>query len=367
MSIRLAAHDRTSVDHYLQNIGRIPMLTHDEEITLGRMIQRGIELEAVDRDLTPTEKAAIRKGRRAKDRMVAANLRLVVFAARKHMRRGLRSLDLLDVIQEGNTGLVRAAEKFDPARGYKFSTYAYWWIRQAITRATSQQAWLIRRPHHIAEIAAKLPKTYAVLTQKLHRSPTQQEMADALGVSVEELELLRHRGGGYVSLDATVLNDNDSSRLIDLIVYENDLTDEDMDDVMVMDMRKPALEAAMAHLTEQEHRFIRRKYGLDDGRCWTNVEQAKDEAARNGANLSRERVRQILVRAERKLKFYMADAALNPLAVLPPSAAPESATAPPPAQDLGSQMLRLLMPPLPESLPLEERQALWKAPTPQCA
>ena len=148
----------SSVDQYLARIGRVPLLTHEEEITLGRMIQRKCELEAEQRELTAAERVAVKKGKRALDRMVSANLRLVVHVVRRYSHQQFKSLEMLDLIQEGSTGLMRAAERFDPQRGYKFSTYAYWWIRQAVVRVISQQDRTIRRPHHISELAAKIPR-----------------------------------------------------------------------------------------------------------------------------------------------------------------------------------------------------------------
>ena len=367
MTARLAQHERNSVDATLDLFGRETLLTHEEEIHLARQVQRmlALEEEAQTRELNRMEKGLVRKGRRAKDRIITANLRLVVFVARKYCNRRLKSLDMVDLIQEGSTGLVRAAEKFDPARGYKFSTYAYWWIRQAITRAINQQEWMIRRPHHIAELAGKIPKTYTRLMQELHRSPTAQELADALAISIEELELLRHRGSGTISLDSTVLSDNDSSKLLDLVVYENDLDRDDSDLALDLEMRRPVLEAAMAHLSEQERDYLTRKFGLVDGICMTNADMARE------AGTSRERVRQILERAVRKLRFQLARAGLNPLATRSPLEelvlAKEHEIDPEPAPVAPAPVVRKLPQPIPETLPLEERRVRWTAPTRQSA
>jgi RNA polymerase sigma factor (sigma-70 family) len=366
MTARIANHERSSVDRYLDDIGRIPLLTNDEEITLGRLIQQSIalEVEAETRELTKTEKVLVRKGKRAKERMVTANLRLVVFVARKYIQRRLQSLDMLDLIQEGSSGLVRAAEKFDPARGYKFSTYAYWWIRQAITRAIAQQEWAIRRPHHIAELAGKLAKTYERLMHDLHRQPTMQELADDLNVPVEELVLLRNRGNGTISLDSQVLADHDCSRLMDLIVYEDEKDRDDADIALDLELRRPVLVAAMEHLTERERDFLVSKYGLVDGVCMTNAELARQ------AGTSRERVRQITERAVRKLRFQLGRAGLNPLAMQEPCEQDEAptahASAPEPVVPPVQPPVRLA-PPIPETLPMKERQARWKAPVLQSA
>lgn len=298
----------SSVDQYLARIGRVPLLTHEEEITLGRMIQRKCELEAEQRELTAAERVAVKKGKRALDRMVSANLRLVVHVVRRYSHQQFKSLEMLDLIQEGSTGLMRAAERFDPQRGYKFSTYAYWWIRQAVVRVISQQDRTIRRPHHISELAAKIPRAMSTLMQELHRMPTAEELAVQLKVPAAEIELLRHRGSGIVSLDATATTDEDSSRLVDFIAYEWD--EEENDLALDMELRRPVLEAAMAKLTEKERDFLTRHFGLLDGTRVTKADIARE------AGTSRERVRQIIERAVRKLRYQLVQAGLNPLALL---------------------------------------------------
>jgi RNA polymerase sigma factor (sigma-70 family) len=358
---RIPDHERGTVDRYLNTVGRVPLLTADEEITLARLVKRGLALSAEDRELTHAEQVAVKKGLRAQKRFVEANLRLVVYLAKKYTKRRFQSLDMLDLIQEGSVGLMRAVELFDPARGYKFSTYAYWWIRQAMSRAIDQKEWLIRRPCNVGDLAGKLAKTVTRLAQELQRQPTMQELADALETTTEELETLRHRGSGTLSLDNHVNHDSESSRLIDLIVYDTDLDQDDSDLSLDLELRRPVIQAALQHLTEQERTYILLKYGLaGDGRCWSNADLAK----RSG--ISRERVRQILERAVRKLRFQLGRAGLNPLATRSLGEADESATEPDqtPADVLvPAPAVRLYHPPaIPEHLPLEERRVRWSAP-----
>jgi RNA polymerase sigma factor (sigma-70 family) len=363
---RIPDHERSTVDHYLNTVGRVPLLTADEEITLARLVQRGLALSAEERELTRAEQVAIKKGLRAQKRFVEANLRLVVYLAKKYTKRRFQSLDMLDLIQEGSVGLMRAVELFDPSRGYKFSTYAYWWIRQAMSRAIDQKEWIIRRPCHVGELAGKLPKTVTRLAQELQRQPTMKEVAEALNTTTDELEILRHRGNGTVSLDAFVNNDSDCSRLIDLIVYDTDLDKDDADLTLDLELRRPVIQAAMQHLSEQERSYILLKYGLTgDGRCWSNADLAK----RSG--ISRERVRQILERAVRKLRFQLGRAGLNPLLTRSLGEEDESATAldPTPApQPTPVPVARLYRPlVLPEHMPLQERRVRWSAPARQYA
>ena len=185
------------VRSYLRDIGRVPLLTHEQEITLGRQVQELMDLESLESELQSKAgekpsldqlakasglssmqlKRKLQHGRRAKERMVAANLRLVVSVAKKYTK---RNMELLDLIQEGTIGLVRGVEKFDPARGYKFSTYAYWWIRQGITRAIAEKSRTIRLPIHITEMLNKLKKGQRELSQELGRTPTVTELPSSL-------------------------------------------------------------------------------------------------------------------------------------------------------------------------------------------
>jgi len=205
VSRQMPAADGDLVRSYLRDIGRVPLLTHEQEITLGRQVQELVAIEELELELesrlgrkpsqaelataaglsAPLLKRRLQAGRRAKERMVAANLRLVVSVAKKYTK---RNMELLDLIQEGTIGLVRGVEKFDPTRGYKFSTYAYWWIRQGITRAIAEKSRTIRLPIHITETLNKLKKGQRELSQLLGRTPTLSELAEAVELPEEEEE-----------------------------------------------------------------------------------------------------------------------------------------------------------------------------------
>ena len=233
------------VRSYLRDIGRVPLLTHEQEITLGRQVQElmqveRLELEILDLtgekpslevisqklDLTiPQVKKRLRAGQRAKERMVAANLRLVVSVAKKYTK---RNMELLDLIQEGTIGLVRGVEKFDPARGYKFSTYAYWWIRQGITRAIAEKSRAIRLPIHITEMLNKLKKGQRELSQEMSRTPTISELAKYVELPEEDVKDLMCKAGQPVSLE-TKVGDGEDTVLLDLLAGGEDLPDEQIE------------------------------------------------------------------------------------------------------------------------------------------
>ena len=205
-----------SVRAYLRDIGRIPLLEHDEEILLGRKVQRLMEIKGIreelevnnDEDLsrvlgiTPKElKRELRDGEKAKDKMVTANLRLVVSVAKKYTK---RNMELLDIIQEGTIGLVRGVEKFDPGRGYKFSTYAYWWIRQGITRAIAEKSRAIRLPIHITENLNRLKKAQRELSQINGYMPDVFQLSDHLGLTVDEIKDLMCKARQPTSLEIKI-------------------------------------------------------------------------------------------------------------------------------------------------------------------
>ena len=261
---------------YLRDIGRVPLLTHEQEITLGRQVQELVALEELEAELTlrsggekpseeqlaveagltvPLLKRRMQLGRRAKERMVAANLRLVVSVAKKYTK---RNMELLDLIQEGTIGLVRGVEKFDPTRGYKFSTYAYWWIRQGITRAIAEKSRSIRLPIHITETLNKLKKGQRELSQELGRTPTVSELAIAVELPEEEVKDLLCRARQPVSLE-TKVGDGDDTELLDLLAGDGVLPDEIVDGECL----KGDLRALVEQLPELQARVLRMRYGME--------------------------------------------------------------------------------------------------------
>ncbi len=261
---------------YLRDIGRVPLLTHEQEITLGRQVQELVALEELEAELTlraggekpsqeqlaveagltvPLLKRRLQVGRRAKERMVAANLRLVVSVAKKYTK---RNMELLDLIQEGTIGLVRGVEKFDPTRGYKFSTYAYWWIRQGITRAIAEKSRSIRLPIHITETLNKLKKGQRELSQELGRTPTVSELAQAVELPEEEVKDLLCRARQPVSLE-TKVGDGEDTELLDLLAGDGVLPEEIVDGECL----KGDLRALVDQLPELQARVLRMRYGME--------------------------------------------------------------------------------------------------------
>ena len=222
-----------SVRAYLRDIGRIPLLEHDEEILLGRQVQRMMTLEEMKKELILDNqgladamdvslkqvKRELREGAKAKDKMVTANLRLVVSVAKKYTK---RNMELLDIIQEGTIGLVRGVEKFDPGRGYKFSTYAYWWIRQGITRAIAEKSRAIRLPIHVTENLNRLKKAQRELSQMNGRMPNVFELSDHLELTVDEIKDLMCKARQPTSLEIKI-GENRDTALIDLLEDESQL------------------------------------------------------------------------------------------------------------------------------------------------
>jgi len=263
------------VRSYLRDIGRVPLLSHEQEITLGRQVQELMALEeqreelrlraggaepseeqlAEAAGLTPQQlRKRLRSGQRAKERMVAANLRLVVSVAKKYTK---RNMELLDLIQEGTIGLVRGVEKFDPTRGYKFSTYAYWWIRQGITRAIAEKSRTIRLPIHITETLNKLKKGQRELSQELGRTPTVTELAEYVELPEEEVKDLLCRARQPVSLE-TKVGDGDDTELLDLLASEGSQPEELVDgECLRGDMR-----ALLEQLPDLQGRVLKMRYGI---------------------------------------------------------------------------------------------------------
>ena len=254
---------------YLKEIGKVPLLTAEEEIELAKRMEKGDE--------------------EAKKRLCEANLRLVVSIAKRYVGRGMLFLDL---IQEGNLGLIKAVDKFDYTKGYKFSTYATWWIRQAITRSIADQARTIRIPVHMVETINKLVRTTRRLTQEKRREPTPEEIAAEMKISVEKVQTIQRIAQEPISFDATVGEDDDSS-LGDFIDDKDTLNPLEYTENMIY---REEIEKVLQTLTPREEKVIRLRYGLDDNRPRTLEEVGKE------FGVTRERIRQIEAKAIRRLR-----------------------------------------------------------------
>jgi RNA polymerase primary sigma factor len=261
-----------SVRLYLREIGKIPLLSSEEELELANRVVAGDKI--------------------AKDKMAEANMRLVVSIAKRYVGRGL---DLLDLIQEGNTGLLRAVEKFDPDKGFKFSTYATWWIRQAITRAIADQARTIRIPVHMVETINKLLRTQRRLTQELNREPTNEEIAEAMEIDVDKVEHIMKIKQDISSLDASVHEDDEDSVLGDFIEDEDTISPEES---ATNQLLKEHVKDMLNGLTEREQKIIKLRFGLEDGKNYTLEEVGQE------FSVTRERIRQIEAKALAKLRKH---------------------------------------------------------------
>ncbi|MDD3129532.1 MAG: RNA polymerase sigma factor RpoD, partial [Candidatus Izemoplasmatales bacterium] len=285
---------------YLKEIGRVDLLNGEEEYELATLIDRAKKVrEEYDYRLktgdaiSPEEMAEyediFKKGEFSSKKLVEANLRLVVSIAKKYVSRGLQFLDL---IQEGNMGLMKAVGKFDYTKGYKFSTYATWWIRQAITRAIADQARTIRIPVHMVETINKMVRTQRTLTQELEREPTPEEVAERMGITVDRVQSIQKTAQEPISLEAPVGEEEDSS-LGDFIADDEILTPYEFTS---KEMLKRELDAALETLTDREEKVLRMRFGLLDGKSRTLEEVGKE------FNVTRERIRQIEAKAIRKLR-----------------------------------------------------------------
>jgi RNA polymerase primary sigma factor len=254
-----------SVRLYLREIGKIPLLSSEEELALAKRVVAG--------------------DKKAKDQMAEANMRLVVSIAKRYVGRGL---DLLDLIQEGNTGLLRAVEKFDPDKGFKFSTYATWWIRQAITRAIADQARTIRIPVHMVETINKL-------TQELNREPTNEEIAKEMDIDVDKVEHIMKIKQDISSLDASIRDDEEDSVLADFIEDEDTVSPEESATGQLL---KEQVKDMLGALTEREQKILKLRFGLEDGKSHTLEEVGQE------FSVTRERIRQIEAKALAKLRKH---------------------------------------------------------------
>ena len=263
-----------SVRLYLREIGKIPLLNSEEELALAQKVVAG--------------------DKKAKDKMAEANMRLVVSIAKRYSGRGL---DFLDLIQEGNTGLLRAVEKFDPDKGFKFSTYATWWIRQAITRAIADQARTIRIPVHMVETINKLLRTQRRMTQELNREPSIEELAKELEMEPEKVEYVIKIKQDITSLDAGVGRDgeDEDSVLADFIEDEDTVTPEES---ATNQLLKEQVQSVLSTLSDREQKIIKMRFGLENGKSHT-LEEVGQEFA-----VTRERIRQIEAKALAKLRKH---------------------------------------------------------------
>jgi len=280
-----------SIGFYLTTIGRVPLLTPAEEIELAHHVQQMKDLLSLPLEQrTARQKHKIKMGKRARDRMMAANLRLVVSVAKKYQNQGL---ELLDLVQEGAIGLERAVDKFDPAMGYKFSTYAYWWIRQGMTRAIDNSARTIRLPIHISEKLSKMRRISRELSHRFGRQPNRLELANAMGIEAQDLEDLVSQSAPCASLDAHARGEEDRSTLGELIPDPN--YDEPMEG-MDRSIQKEHLGGWLSQLNEREQKIMRLRFGLDGEEPLTLAEFGRQ------INVSRERVRQLEAKAILKLR-----------------------------------------------------------------
>ncbi len=294
-----------SVRAYLRDIGRIPLLEHEEEILLGRKVQRLMEIKEIESEMEIKSqddlagilgitlkdlKRQLREGEKAKDKMVTANLRLVVSVAKKYTK---RNMELLDIIQEGTIGLVRGVEKFDPGRGYKFSTYAYWWIRQGITRAIAEKSRAIRLPIHVTENLNKLKKAQRELSQINGEMPNVFQLAEYLEFTIDEIKDLMCKSRQPTSLEIKI-GENRDTALIDLLEDETQLPE------MLLERQsiKENIRDIIHDLPEMQAAVVRMRYGIGE----EVLEPMSMTAIGQVLNMSRDRVRTLENKALRAIR-----------------------------------------------------------------
>jgi RNA polymerase sigma factor (sigma-70 family) len=290
------AEERDLVGVYLHEISRTPLLDAAQEVELSKSIEAGLlaenwlESQTVPEGVSTEElELLVTEGSRAKDLFIRANLRLVVSIARRYVRSGM---PMLDLIQEGNTGLVRAVEKFDYVKGYKFSTYATWWIRQAISRAIAQQERTVRLPVHLVEDVNRMRNVARQLTRELGAEPEPDQIAAALQVPVERVNELIRWSQDTVSLDTPVGDDGDTN-LGDLVADSDAPSPEE---IVLSALERQRIEGLLNHLDDRSAGIMRARYGLEDGR-----EHSLTEVA-SRFSLSRERIRQLEIQALGRLR-----------------------------------------------------------------
>jgi RNA polymerase primary sigma factor len=256
-----------SFKSYLNEIARYPLLTTEQEIQYSRRITKMRDLQQLERPLTDAEQRLVRSGRRARERFMQCNLQLVVHIAKKYEKRSRKSLEIMDLVQEGNIGLARAVELFDYSRGYKFSTYAYWWIKQGIHRALSQSDAMIRLPTGLHDLLTKVARTSSDLSQRIGRTPTLTEIAEHIGIDVNAIQDALQRSSPVCSLDA-ISAGNEGLSLINIIADPQSLVD--VDDSSISHQAEEMLELIDKYLDDPS-KFVIRSRRLQKPLCWDEI------------------------------------------------------------------------------------------------